>query len=412
MRNFPRRVKPTATRGGSSGLGGVGSGSNGNVGICLSCRRRRAFATAAPPAKPPSAGIAPLRSRGLISVAGPDAVKFLQGIVTNTVAAKDGTQRKEGFYAGFLTATGRVVHDIFMYPDPSGLGTEGKPEENAFLVEADAEQIDTLARYIKRYKLRAKVNVRKVQPDQVTVWQAWDESASELALPPQTTTPPGILLKDTRAPGLGFRVLQQGTGAPPVDLETVDEDAYTIRRYLRGVPEGQGEIIKEQALPQESNMDFMGGIDFHKGCYVGQELTIRTRHRGVVRKRVLPCVIYQKHQSPPSQLIYDPTPADPENPVTADMIPQGTSVGRYQKKGRSAGKWLGGVGNVGLGLCRLEIMTDVAMPGETAQAAFQPDHEFVLEWAEEGEGSESNGAKVKAFVPDWLRQDLEASAQR
>src|SRR5690606_18264826 len=157
---------------------------------------------------------------------------------------------------------------------------------------------------------------------------------------------------------LGYRILQLGDKTPGIDLDQAPEDAYTIRRYLRGVPEGQGEMLREQSLPQESNVDFMNGIDFHKGCYVGQELTIRTKHRGVVRKRVLPCVIYDQHDAPPEALHYNPegtgTTTTAES-LTADMIPQETSIGRFEKRGRSAGKWLRGVGNVGLGLCRLEI---------------------------------------------------------
>lgn len=152
----------------------------------------------------------------------------------------------------------------------------------------------------------------------------------------------------------------------------------------------------------------MNGIDFHKGCYVGQELTIRTKHRGVVRKRILPCVVYPKDKPAPQTLAYhagEATDASPEA-ITADMIPAETSIGRSGKRGRSAGKWLKGIGNIGLGICRLEIMTDVVLPGEQAAATFSEGDEFVLEWGEEGV---KEGVKVKAFVPDWLRAGMEAS---
>lgn len=378
--------------------------------ICPSCRlpQRRTFASATPPPKPPASGLAPLPSRSLLSVAGPDAAKFLQGIITANVVSKngDGRAREEGCYAGFLNATGRILHDVFVYPGKNGFA--GTEDGSSFLIEADANQMDFLARFIKRYKLRAKVNVRKIQPDEVTVWQAWNEAPDAKLDVPSVDSQ--ISLKDPRAPGLGYRILQLGQKPPAIDLDQSTEDAYTIRRYLKGVPEGQDEILKEQALPQESNMDFMNGIDFHKGCYVGQELTIRTRHRGVVRKRILPCIIYDKQAAAPQTLQYNPdgVASSPES-LTADMIPQETSIGRFEKRGRSAGKWLRGVGNVGLGLCRLEIMTGITLPGETAAATFDPSHEFVLEWGDE---ENRNGVKVKAFVPDWVQEGLDATAKR
>lgn len=370
--------------------------------LCRSCglQRRRQFASSVAPSTPASSGFAPLPSRQLLAIAGPDAPKFLQGIITANILSKNGQARTDGFYTGFLNATGRVLHDTFIYPFTSGSGVP--VEGDGFLVEVDASQISRFAKYIKRYKLRAKVTVRPITPDEATVWQAWDDSHNSQLSPISNQS--RHVLKDPRAPGLGYRIIQLGQAekALELNLERTTEGAYTIRRYLHGVAEGQDEILKEQALPLESNMEFMNGIDFHKGCYVGQELTIRTKHRGVVRKRILPCVIYEKDKAAPQALIYDPDSSSPES-LTADMIPAETSIGRSGKRGRSAGKWLKGVGNIGLGLCRLEIMTDVVLPGEQAAATFTTDSEFVLEWGEEDNKS---AAKVKAFVPEWLRSRL------
>jgi folate-binding protein YgfZ len=289
-----------------------------------------------------------------------------------------------------------VVHDIFVYP----LQQTGK--EDGYLIEADAGEMTRFAKLVKRYKLRAKVTVRTVTQDEASVWQAWDEG-SQLDVAPNESR---LVLEDPRAPGLGHRIVQLNHKPPEIDLDTSTQDAYTIRRYLHGVAEGQDEILREQALPLESNMEIMNGIDFHKGCYVGQELTIRTKHRGVVRKRILPCMIYSKDKAPPQTLLYDPECTSPES-LTADMIPAETSIGRAGKRGRSAGKWLKGVGNIGLGLCRLEIMTDVVLPGEQAAATYKPGDEFVLEWGEEDNKSD---VKVEAFVPEWLRAGLLAQA--
>ncbi|KAJ4292228.1 ccr4 associated factor [Collariella sp. IMI 366227] len=169
------------------------------------------------------------------------------------------------------------------------------------------------------------------------------------------------------------------------------------------------EILREQALVHESNIDLMGGVDFRKGCYVGQELTIRTEHRGVVRKRILPCVLYPEEEAEPKALEYHPEIGGDGGGggVSADMVPAEASIGRVGKKGRSAGKWLRGVGNVGLALCRLEMMTDVVLPGEAASAAYTAGDEFVVGLGGKGEEDDARKVKIKAFVPEWLRQGLE-----
>ncbi|KAI0138523.1 Aminomethyltransferase folate-binding domain-containing protein [Hypoxylon sp. NC0597] len=404
--------------------------------VCQACQRSlRQFSvtssrpSASPP--PPPSGYAHLTSRRLISLAGPDAPKFLHGIITQSVIDEPSTSgarhrhstsprntntattpNAPGFYSGFLNATGRVLHDVFVYRDTLGLGGAGATDGEAFVIEVDAEQVDALAKHIKRYKLRSKLNFRILDEGECAAWQVWDDPSST-----SSSTPSGqlsklkdsIVLPDTRAPGMGYRVLRRGGGVDrlDLDLERSNDDAYRIRRYLLGVAEGQAEIPREQALPLESNMDIMGGIDFRKGCYVGQELTIRTRHRGVVRKRILPCLLYPS-PPPPQKLEYRPYFTKGETEMSADDIPPSLSIGRDGAKGRSAGTWLRGVGNIGLALCRLQIMTDVELPGETAAGApFNPDtDEFVVKWGADEEGGGGQSVRVKAFVPDWLRERL------
>lgn len=394
--------------------------------ICSTCRFAAAAAAAAttstvprprggaqpfsstPPARssplpppPPPSGLVALSSRRLISVSGPDSPKFLQGVITQNILQPS----IAGSYAAFLNATGRVLHDVFVYPD-----VRGSPGES-FLIEVDAAEALRLERHIKRYKLRAKFAVRLLDPGEVTVWQGWDDSGSHstaLDADHEPRDPHQLVhLRDPRAPRLGYRMLTEGGREPAVGLErAADEDVYRVRRYLMGVPEGQSEILRENALPLEGNLDVMGAIDFRKGCYVGQELTIRTKHRGVVRKRVLPAIIYGAEQPPPPQLQY--LPGDqPGAAQSAASIPADTSIGRFEKRGRSAGKWLRGVGNVGLALCRLEIMTDVVLPGETAASSFTPADEFIMEREAGENGQEPFKVKIKAFVPEWLRQGLD-----
>lgn len=301
-----------------------------------------------------------------------------------------------------------MLYDVFIYPINNT--SSDTPPGETFLIEVDADEATRLERHIKRYKLRARFAVRLLEPDEMTVWHGWDAPDGRAAL---DAAAHGVEdfhrvahLRDPRAPGLGWRMVKRGDREPLVDLPRVADEAevYRVRRYLYGVPEGQRELVREAALPLEGNLDVMGGVDFRKGCYVGQELTIRTKHRGVVRKRILPVVVYGEGEAAPTELEYRP---DSGVGVDASIIPADTSIGRVEKKGRSAGKWLRGVGNVGLALCRLEIMTDVVLPGETAAASYKPGDEFVMEQQPGEGGVDGFKTKVKAFVPKWLRQGLE-----
>ncbi|TVY24803.1 putative transferase, mitochondrial [Lachnellula hyalina] len=346
--------------------------------ICTTCRRNTpsftrnltTTATTNNPTPPPPTAFARLPSRRLISLTGPDSTRFLQGAITANIAptpSSTSTSHISGFYTAFLNSAGRVMYDVFVYPF-----AEPGAEDGGWLIEVDAREVEGLAKHVRRYKLRSKFTVRVLEEGERGVWGAWDE--------------------DKRAPGMGRRLILPGDQRPEVDGEEVGEDVYRVRRYLRGVPEGQGELVYTSALPQESNVDYMGGVDYRKGCYVGQELTIRTHHRGVVRKRILPVMLYGIDEPMPTSLVYDP-----EKEYGVGRIPRDTGIAPWQKRGRHAGKFLSGVGNVGLGLCRLAMMTDVRVGGEAG--GYEEGDEFKMEWQVEGLDPEK--LKVKAFVPSW-----------
>ncbi|KAK3985945.1 hypothetical protein QBC44DRAFT_403475 [Cladorrhinum sp. PSN332] len=353
------------------------------------------------PSKLPCAGIAHLTSRSLIKVAGPDAAKFLQGVVTSnlfTSPGPNGTVRTDppGFYSAFLTAQGRILHDVFIYPQ--------SPEQ--FLIEVDANEAEKLSKHIKRYKLRAKFDVSVLSSQEAKVWHAFAEIEDLLHDGLSVTPRPGekkgtmVVLSDRRFSGMDQRVITVSTEEGFLDpLPVVPEKAYTVHRYMHGIPEGQSELLFGASLPHESNLDFMNAIDFRKGCYVGQELTIRTEHRGVVRKRVLPCILG------------DMTSEDRwgfKEGGGAERIATGASITkvagegeaeRVKKRSNAVGKWLKGVGNMGLAVVRLEEAGVIDGDSGTGE-----------ECVVEGEGGEK--VKVTPFLPGWLMAKMIKKAQK
>lgn len=363
--------------------------------ICSQCLSKRSntrlFSTESTPS-PSSSGAAKLTTRRLISLHGIDAPKFLQGIITNNVKTS-GPEATKGFYAAFLTAPGKVLHDTFVYPTPGSewhaqLAGTSNGEEPGYLVEVDAEQVDVLMKHLKRHKLRSKFKMRVVEDGELNVWSVWREGDRWTAHGSTDDTNGLIGLTDARAPGMGQRLIVPGANRKLLeDVEEAPLEAYTLRRYLRGVPEGQKEMPRDDCLPMNCNIDIMGGIDFKKGCYLGQELTIRTHHTGVVRRRTLPVALYGKGNEPPEKLEFDSS--------ATSLALDGTDIRRDDKRKRSTGKLIANVGNIGLGMCRLEQMTDLTISGEPSP--FTPEDRFLVASAE---GEEMG---VKAFVPDWMR---------
>ena len=339
-------------------------------------------------------------------------------------------------------------------------------DDPGFLIEVDANQVRGLAAHLKKHKLRARVRIRVVEDGEWEVWSAWRgddglraESGHFSSAPPAANGAAEevdadasleIGCIDRRAPGMGYRVILPGSTAKDSDkashrLRTAGKEVsvenYDVHRILLGVAEGQAEILPETALPLESNMDYMGGIDFHKGCYVGQELTIRTRHTGVVRKRILPVMLDSRSDGdgaifpPLTRLEYSPASGkgvqSPSLPAPPLLPPKGANIVQAGGRGRSAGKWLGGIGNIGLALCRLEVMTNDGEPSQTEfKIAWEPEEGAVGERRNEGqEGvksaerhrkpdedgtqtlkeseamsmSKNNEVRVTAFVPSWHR---------
>ncbi|KAJ4352190.1 ccr4 associated factor [Didymosphaeria variabile] len=367
------------------------------------------FLACAPPrlGASPGPGCARLTNRRLVALAGPDAAKFLQGLVTNNVDPS----RETPFYAAFLDARGRMLWDVFIWTFPELKEQQGMAGGDwACYVEVDADEVESLLKHLKRHKLRSKITIKVVEenPDKedgtggLQVWADWGSKGVIGDDFHQII----VTFEDPRFVSNGMTMRRSlirplGTSSPmPVPEDALLRE-YTRLRYNYGIPEGQQEIPRESALPMEYNVDLSQGIDFKKGCYVGQELTIRTKHTGVVRKRVLPIELSNadaRHGNPDSHSQIptyneDSLNLDPAHFDSAD-IKQLDRDGNV-KRGRAAGKLVSTCGNVGLALCRLEMMTSMKMSAEGG--SWKPGMEFGV--------ADRNGnvVKVKPFVQDeWV----------
>lgn len=311
----------------------------------------------------PPAHFSRLAHRSLISLSGRDTFKYLQALTTNNLA-KPSSQ-----FTSFLNAQGRVLYDAFLY----------KTADDACLVEVDSNVVENLIAHLARYKLRSKFAIRKVEAEELSVFSIW-----ELLQDPSTISTENLILQtDCRGPSFGHRLLSSPEAVRGFDLgqelQEQEVKAYTRRRYQYGIAEGPNEILYEKALPMESNIDYMKGLDFHKGCYLGQELTVRTHHTGIIRKRLMPVKLErddtggQQSESSPSS---DTWIADPEDKVEIVMSQAAESTVRS----RPAGRLLGMVGDLGLALCRLEKVQSgsrgtVTIAGRKFVAQpFRPEH--------------------------------------
>lgn len=228
-----------------------------------------------------------LDERGLLAVEGEERIAFLQGLISNDA---DRLAPDQALHAALLTAQGKYLHDFFLTTDGTSVH-----------IDCEAARAADLLRRLSIYKLRAKATLRDVSADW-RVYAAFGEDAlARLGLNSPGLDKPagwarafagGVAYGDPRHGELGARiVLPAADGAKALDdagLAPADREAYEHRRLTLGVPDGSRDLRIEQSLLLESGFDELNGIDWHKGCYVGQELTARTKYRALIRKRLIP----------------------------------------------------------------------------------------------------------------------------
>jgi hypothetical protein len=216
-----------------------------------------------------------LPDRAVVKVSGEGARDFLNGLVTTDVTP---LQPGLGRFGALLTPQGKIVADFLITEAPSGHG-------GGFLIDCPRALAQALADKLGFYKLRAKVGIENLT-DSLGVLAAWD---GELAMRPD------LAFADPRSAALGWRILVPMELAQKVaDLigaDLCDSSAYEAHRIATGVPRGGLDFMYGDAFPHETNMDRLHGVDFDKGCYVGQEVVSRMQHRGTARTRTVRVVV-------------------------------------------------------------------------------------------------------------------------
>lgn len=210
-----------------------------------------------------------LPDRGVVKVAGEDARNFLNGLVTTDL---DRLKPGLGRFGALLTPQGKIIVDFLITEAPAGHG-------GGFLIDCPKALAEGLATKLRFYKLRAKVTVENLSGD-LGVLAAWDG---------QPAAQPDLAFADPRHDGLGFRILipedLKDKLSDLIGAELVDATEYEAHRIALGVPRGGLDFMYGDAFPHETNMDRLAGVDFDKGCYVGQEVVSRMQHRGTARTR-------------------------------------------------------------------------------------------------------------------------------
>ena len=260
-----------------------------------------------------------LSDRGVLRLTGPDTQNFLQGIVSNDVTHADGTR---AVYAALLTPQGKYLFDFFMIGIDDGV-----------LIDCRAEDLPVFSKKLRMFKLRSDVDLADVSDDYSVHALFGDGVESVLSIDRrQTVTEQGsILYRDPRLDAAGLRALlptSQDPAALGGDVDTTD--AYQTHRIALGLPEAPLDLQTDKSILLESGFDELNGVDWNKGCYMGQELTARTKYRGLVKKRLIPVTLSG--------------PVEPGN----DVLQEGKAVGDIRSV----------AGDRGIALLRLKAMGD------------------------------------------------------
>jgi tRNA-modifying protein YgfZ len=248
--------------------------------------------------------IATLGHRQVIAVEGEDRISFLQGLVSQDMErAAPGI----ALWSALLTPQGKWLAEFFVFSDGARL-----------LLDIEAHQREMIVTRLSRFKLRARV---AISPAPFAVQVAWGGPAPDV--------PAGLVAADPRLEASGWRILAD----PPLPVTATAAD-WDAHRLALGLPDGSRDLEAEKTVLLEAGFDELNGISWTKGCYMGQELTARTRYRGLLKRRLVPVAI-------------DGPVPEPGTPVTLD--------------GREVGTMRSAAGPRGLAVLRLEALGGAAL---------------------------------------------------
>ncbi|HWL71166.1 MAG TPA: hypothetical protein VNS22_22690 [Geminicoccus sp.] len=276
-----------------------------------------------------------LDRRALLRIGGPDRTGFLQNLVSADISR---VASGHAVWSALLTPQGKYLADFFIYP-----------AEDSFLLDTEVEFAADLQRRLTLYRLRAKVTIEQPDPALRVFALLGDGAAAAVDLPAEPgacrSLAGGIAAVDPRPVDLGVRLV----GERMPELPTARPGSFADwdrARLLAGVPDGTRDLVVEKTTLLEAGFDELGGVDFAKGCYVGQELTARMKYRGLLKKRLLPVEI------------------EGETP------PLGTPL--MGADGREAGEMRSACGELGLALVRLEALDQELTAGASRLRVRRP----------------------------------------
>ena len=287
-----------------------------------------------------------LPGRGVLRAEGEDLRTFLQGIVSNDVD-KVGPDR--AIWSALLTPQGKFLHEFFI-----------AEQDSALLLDGEAERLADLKRRLMIYKLRSKVAIEDASADFAVAALLGTGACEAIGLgdEPGAATPfaGGVAFTDPRLPALGARAIVPRAGIDQAfsdhGFTVADPEAYDRLRIRHGVPDGSRDLEVEKSILLENGFEELHGVDWDKGCFMGQELTARTKYRGLIKKRLLPV------------RIEGPRP-EPGTAVTLD--------------GKEVGTLRSALDDIGLVLLRLDRLGE-----DPTRAALT-----------------AGGARLSVQVPDW-----------
>jgi folate-binding protein YgfZ len=280
-----------------------------------------------------------LPERGVVKVAGEDARRFLNGLATNDIGKMAPGQAR---FAALLTPQGKIIVDFIV--------VEATPEDGGgFFLDCPRALAPALVEKLNFYKLRAKVTAEDLS-QALGVMALW---------PGHADTEYGLCYADPRHASLGTRIILPpqlaAEAAAELGASRTDADAYDTHRIALGVPRGGIDFSYGDTFPHEADMDQLAGVDFDKGCYVGQEVVSRVEHRATARSRVVP-------------IAYDEVSPMPGIPVMVGDKQAGTLGSTAQGRG--------------LALLRLDRVADALAAGTPLTAG---------------------GIAIRVVKPDWAR---------